>query len=70
ELFGNGTLMGVEIMTTVKNGGWYEPNGLMLLAPGAFFIIGLMIWGIRAWKPKQNEAPDFQIKSLQHGEHA
>ena len=68
ELFGSGTLMGVELMTSVKNGGWYEPNGLMLLAPGAFFIIGLMIWGIRAWKPRQNEAPDFTIRSMQHGE--
>ena len=68
ELFGSGTLMGVELMTSVNNGGWYEPNGLMLLAPGAFFIIGLMIWGIRAWKPKQNEAPDFAIRSMQHGE--
>ena len=69
ELFGSGTLLGVEILPLAKDGGWYEPNGLMLLAPGAFFIIGLMIWAIRVWRPKQNEAPDFTIKDGQaeHG---
>lgn len=61
ELFGSGTLLGVEIFKTVANGGWYEPNGLMLLAPGAFFIIGLMIWAIRTWKPDQVEKPEYQI---------
>lgn len=61
ELFGTGTLLGVEVLPLIKNGGWYHPNGLMLLAPGAFFIIGLMIWGIRSWRPKQREAADFKI---------
>ena len=61
ELLGAGTLMGYEILPLVNNGGWYEPNGMMLLAPGAFFIIGLMIWGIRAWRPKQVEATEFKI---------
>lgn len=61
ELFGAGTLMGYEILPLVNNGGWYEPNGMMLLAPGAFFIIGLMIWGIRMWRPKQIEAREFKI---------
>ncbi|MCB1724963.1 MAG: NADH:ubiquinone reductase (Na(+)-transporting) subunit D [Chromatiaceae bacterium] len=68
ELFGAGTLLGHEILPLVKNGGWYEPNGLMLLAPGAFFIIGLMIWGIRTWRPKQKEAADFTIRDG-HPEH-
>ena len=36
-------------------GGWYNPNGLMLLSPGAFFIIGVMIWLLRVWKPDQIE---------------
>ncbi len=69
ELFGAGTLLGYEILPLVSNGGWYKPNGLMLLAPGAFFIIGLMIWGIRVWRPKQKEAPDFRIADGQteHG---
>ena len=61
ELFGSGTLLGYEIMKLVKNGGWYEPNGLMLLPPSAFFIIGLLIWAIRTWKPAQVEQPEFKI---------
>ena len=42
-------------MTLKSNGGWYEPNGLMVLPPSAFFIIGLLIFAIRAWKPEQVE---------------
>lgn len=55
ELFGAGKIFGVVILPTVNEGGWYVPNGLMLLAPGAFFIIGFMIWGIRTLKPDQVE---------------
>ncbi|TWU55156.1 NADH:ubiquinone reductase (Na(+)-transporting) subunit D [Rubripirellula reticaptiva] len=55
ELFGSGSLFGVEIFALDRNGGWYNPNNLMLLPPSAFFIIGFMIWAIRAWKPEQIE---------------
>jgi Na+-transporting NADH:ubiquinone oxidoreductase subunit D len=55
ELFGAGSLFGVQLMTLKSNGGWYEPNGLMVLPPSAFFIIGLLIFAIRAWKPDQIE---------------
>jgi Na+-transporting NADH:ubiquinone oxidoreductase subunit D len=61
ELFGSGKLFGMDILPLVTEGGWYVPNGLMLLAPSAFFIIGLMIWAIRAWKPAQVEKPEYQI---------
>ena len=61
ELFGAGNLFGIEILQTVNNGGWYVPNGLMLLAPSAFFLIGLLIWAIRAWKPEQVEEPEFKM---------
>ena len=54
---------GIEILTTVNNGGWYQPNGMLLLPPSAFFIIGLIIWGLRSWKPEQKEAPDYKIKA-------
>ncbi|PCI66301.1 MAG: NADH:ubiquinone reductase (Na(+)-transporting) subunit D [Piscirickettsiaceae bacterium] len=64
ELFGSGKLFGVEILSTVNDGGWYVPNGLMLLPPSAFFIIGLMIWGVRVWRPAQVETPDFKIESV------
>jgi Na+-transporting NADH:ubiquinone oxidoreductase subunit D len=56
ELFGSGKLYDVNILKPVTEGGWYQPNGLLLLAPGAFFIIGLGIWALRAWKPDQVEA--------------
>ena len=68
ELFGAGSLLGYEILPTVANGGWYEANGLMLLPPSAFFIIGLMIWGIRAWKKAQVENPDYQIHEVHRTE--
>lgn len=61
ELFGAGTLMGYEIFATVNNGGWYLPNGMLLLPPSAFFLIGLFIWAIRSWKTNQVEEPDFKM---------
>ena len=55
ELIGSGKLFGITVLDTVQNGGWYLPNGLFLLAPSAFFIIGLLIWLIRTLKPEQQE---------------
>lgn len=55
ELFGTGKLMGIELMPLATEGGWYTPNGLMVLAPSAFFLIGFFIWGLRTWKPDQVE---------------
>ncbi|MEM7301974.1 MAG: NADH:ubiquinone reductase (Na(+)-transporting) subunit D [Pseudomonadota bacterium] len=62
ELFGSGSLFGISILETANNGGWYIPNGLLLLPPSAFFIIGLLIWAIRAWKPSQVEEREFKIQ--------
>ena len=56
ELLGSGKLFGMEVLPLVSNGGWYQPNGLMLLAPSAFFLIGFLIWAIRVFKPEQVEA--------------
>jgi Na+-transporting NADH:ubiquinone oxidoreductase subunit D len=64
ELFGAGTLLGVEILPLVQNGGWYIPNGMLLLPPSAFFIIGLLIWAIRSRKTEQVEQPDFEAPEL------
>ncbi|PJC86063.1 NADH:ubiquinone reductase (Na(+)-transporting) subunit D [Vibrio sp. HA2012] len=58
ELLGSGKLFGMEILPLVSDGGWYQPNGMMLLAPSAFFLIGFMIWGIRILKPEQVEAKE------------
>lgn len=55
ELFGSGKLFGHNILTPVTEGGWYPTNGLMVLSPAAFFIIGLFIWALRSWKPEQVE---------------
>lgn len=55
ELFGAGKLLGISILPITSEGGWYLPNGLMLLPPSAFFIIGLLIWVLRTWKTDQIE---------------
>ncbi|MCF8007406.1 MAG: NADH:ubiquinone reductase (Na(+)-transporting) subunit D [Methylococcaceae bacterium] len=68
EIFGSGKLLGMEIFPLVKDGGWYDPNGLMLLPPSAFFIIGLIIWGVREWKPEQSEKVEYKILPIAHGE--
>jgi Na+-transporting NADH:ubiquinone oxidoreductase subunit D len=68
ELLGSGKLLGIEILPLIKDGGWYQPNGLMLLPPSAFFLIGLIIWTIRQLKPNQREKADFKIMDISHGE--
>lgn len=68
ELFGAGTLLGITVLPLTTDGGWYPSNGLMLLPPSAFFIIGLLIWAIRAWKTGQVEAPDQQIHEVHRTE--
>lgn len=55
ELLGAGKLLGITILPSTTEGGWYLPNGLMLLPPSAFFIIGLLIWALRTWKTDQVE---------------
>ncbi len=65
ELFGSGSLFGVTIFETVNNGGWYVPNGLLLLPPSAFFLIGLIIWAFRTWKPKQVEEREYKIQVVE-----
>ncbi len=56
ELFGSGKLLGIEVLPLATEGGWYVANGLMVLSPMAFFIIGLLIWALRTWKPDQVES--------------
>jgi len=55
ELAGAGRLFGVTVLPLTKDGGWYTPNGLMLLAPSALFVIAAMIWLLRTWKPELQE---------------
>ena len=58
ELLGSGKLFGMQVLPLASDGGWYHPNGLMLLAPSAFFLIGFMIWIIRTFRPEQVEAKE------------
>ena len=68
ELFGAGSLLGYEILHLTSNGGWYEANGLMLLPPSAFFIIGLLIWVVRSIRPQQVKKPEYQIHEVHRTE--
>ena len=61
ELFGAGKLFGIEVLPLVNDGGWYLANGLMLLPPSAFFIIGMFIWLVRSFDKAQVEAPEFEL---------
>ncbi len=53
EVLGSGTLLDITILPLVQDGGWYQPNGIMLMAPSGFFIIGLLIWLMRSFKASQ-----------------
>lgn len=55
EVLGSGSFFGVTVLPLITNGGWYEPNGLMVLSPVAFFLLGLLIWVHRTLKPELNE---------------
>ena len=55
ELFGSGKLFGMQVFSLASEGGWYQPNGLLVLSPAAFFLIGGFIWIVRTWKPDQVE---------------
>ena len=56
ELLAQGTVFGAVVLPRVHSGGWYNPNGLLGVSAGAFFIIGLFIWALRSWKADQVEA--------------
>lgn len=56
EVFGSGSFFGVQVLRTTTEGGWYQTNGLMVLAPSAFILIGLFIWVLRTLKPDQVES--------------
>lgn len=61
ELFGAGKIWGIQVLPVSTEGGWYIANGMMLMPPSAFFLIGLFIWALRVWKTEQVEEPDFKI---------
>lgn len=70
ELLGSGSLLGYTVLPLVGDGGWYQGNGLMLLAPSAFFIIGFLIWGLRSNRREQIETREYRIAPHNIGESA
>lgn len=66
EFLGTGALLGFTILTPVSDGGWFEPLGLMQLAPSAFFIIGFLIWAIRTKWSEQIEETEFTLRKGAH----
>jgi len=68
ELLGSGTLFGQTVLPLTRDGGWYQANGMMLLAPTAFFLIGLLVWAVRTWKPAQVEKPEYRIRQVHRTE--
>jgi Na+-transporting NADH:ubiquinone oxidoreductase subunit D len=61
ELLGTGKLLGMGLLPTVAEGGWFQPLALMLLAPSAFFVLGLLVWAIRSLRPVQVEEEEFRL---------
>ena len=55
ELLGAGRILGYQVLPLTQDGGWYEPNGLMLIAPSALFLVALFVWALRTWKPALQE---------------
>ncbi len=70
ELFGSGSILGFQILPLVSNGGWYQGNGLMLLSPSAFFIIGFFIWALRSRRKEQVEHNEYRLASHTTAEEA
>lgn len=69
EFFGNGSLFDIQILQKVSDGGWYVPNGLLLLPPSAFFVIALFIALLRMKNKNLQEPAEFVIKPNSKGGH-
>jgi Na+-transporting NADH:ubiquinone oxidoreductase subunit D len=68
ELFGFGTLLGHQVLPLSTEGGWYVPNSMLPLAPAAFFLVAMIIWGVRSWKKEQVEEADYRIQVVHRTE--
>ena len=63
ELLGTGSLLGYGVLIPKAEGGWFEPLGLMQMAPSGFFVIALLIWAIRSIRIEQVDAPELALKT-------
>jgi Na+-transporting NADH:ubiquinone oxidoreductase subunit D len=68
ELLGAGSLLGVQVLPLVEDGGWFRTVDMMLYAPSAFFLIGFLIWGVRSWRREQEEAPEYPSRKAGYRE--
>ena len=68
EFLGAGSLLETPLLPTLDDGGWYRPNEMMLYAPSAFFIIGMLIWAIRAWRHGAHETQEATPLHLKYQE--
>lgn len=50
ELLGFGTLFGIQIL-----GDWWTPWTVMIMPPGAFFILAIVLWITRGIQDKDKE---------------
>ena len=48
EILGSGSIMGFQIIPDSFYAAGYENMGLMVLAPGAFILLGLLVWAQRS----------------------
>ncbi|MGR8947200.1 MAG: NADH:ubiquinone reductase (Na(+)-transporting) subunit D [Gammaproteobacteria bacterium] len=64
ELIGAGTILGTTILPLARDGGWYYPNGLMLMAPSGFFILGLLIWLMQEWQARGESTKKFPLNNM------
>lgn len=67
EIIGKGTWFGITLLEKVTDGGWYIPNGLLLLPPSSFFVIAAFIAIVRIWKKEQQEPAEFVMKPQSKG---
>ena len=63
ETLGTGAIYGYAILPLAGDGGWFEPLGLLQMAPGGFFVIALLIWVIRSLRSDQVETPKLTLQS-------
>jgi Na+-transporting NADH:ubiquinone oxidoreductase subunit D len=65
ELLGSGTLLGFTVFSLTRDEGWFQPLGIMQLAPSGFFIIGFLIWFLRTRKNIPAEKHEYHPQGIQ-----
>lgn len=61
ELFGTGSLLGYQLLPLVTEGGWYVPNGMLLMPTSVLILLGIIVWIVRSFRPRQLEQAEYKI---------